>query len=485
MGHLRKGGFELLERSQQEARLQRSHSQPASLTLLLVGRRMRRTLGGVCDSDPDCIGSSNTCVNEACVPNPDVGEPCDDKWDCCGLRFDDVPFSCISGVCAPESNIGGPCEDYEGCTRNSFFGEYFCLNSECTAASGQGGFCEQDDGCLGLMSCQNVGLLGLLGFKVCAPAQRLCKSSDAECGPFLECEYGRCEPTDDQGNACFSGHNIVDVKDKGFILMSDLEINDWVRVEGEDNYSLVHSFGHYQPDKVTEYLQIEVSDSQGRLLEISPEHLLFVHCLDTKKDDVVSASSVKVGDILVAQDSKPTQVIAIKKIRRRGAYSPLTATGSIVVSGLLASNYVTRSWLHDQVPGLLLHWLQHGAASPHHLFCWLTNCEDEAYNNVTGFSQWVMFWNHLEQWQLGLHPYLQACFLALLLISAAAAMLLGAALTASIPSFVLHVFIVVIGCYILKTAQRSTTSNGKIRKVWMLPLNFTPLKSGGKARQRT
>ena len=241
--------------------------------------------------------------------------------------------------------------------------------------------------------------------------------------------------------------------------MKDLEINDWVRVEGEDNYSPVHSFGHYQPHKEIEYLQLQISDSQARLLEISPEHLLFVHCLGTNKNDIVSASSVKVGDFLVAQDGKPARVISIRKIRRRGAYSPLTATGSIVVSGLLASNYVTRGWLHDRVPGLLLHRLQHGAASPHRLVCWLTNCKDETYDSITGFSQWVMFWYRLEQWQLGLNPFLQACFLALLLIPAAAAVLLGAALTASIPCFVVHVLIVVIGWYVWRNSQRSTTDN--------------------------
>lgn len=76
---------------------------------------------------------------------------------------------------------------------------------------------------------------------------------------------------------------------------------------------------------------------------------------------------------LVTSRAKGEPVIL--KVHRRGAYSPLTATGDIVVGGILASNNVSRSWLKNRVSGQVLYRLQHGAALPYLLYRAVNGCD--------------------------------------------------------------------------------------------------------------
>ena len=91
-------------------------------------------------------------------------------------------------------------------------------------------------------------------------------------------------------------------------------------------------------------------------------------------------------------------------------------TGTITVSGVVASNYVTREWLNnDLISGQLLHRLQHGAVLPYRVYCHLLGaCQDETYDESTGFSPYVQFWYRVEQWQLELPHFLQVLFLLVL-----------------------------------------------------------------------
>jgi hypothetical protein len=69
-------------------------------------------------------------------------------------------------------------------------------------------------------------------------------------------------------------------------------------------------------------------------LHISPMHLVFVE----RNNPIfpIRALDVVVGDILSAK-----QVIGIhRNILKTGDYSPLNQSGDIVVSGIVASNYV-------------------------------------------------------------------------------------------------------------------------------------------------
>jgi len=55
----------------------------------------------------------------------------------------------------------------------------------------------------------------------------------------------------------------------------------------------------------------------------------------------VPAEVLKVGDYLIAQDGSSTKILSLKTVQRKGAYSPLTTSGSLLVSGVVAPNYVS------------------------------------------------------------------------------------------------------------------------------------------------
>merc|ERR1712176_1590548 len=66
------------------------------------------------------------------------------------------------------------------------------------------------------------------------------------------------------------------------------------------------------------------------------EHLVFVE----GKTNPVRADSIKVGDILQAQD-KTAVVEKIALVHRTGIFNPLTSSGTIQVNGITASTYIS------------------------------------------------------------------------------------------------------------------------------------------------
>lgn len=194
--------------------------------------------------------------------------------------------------------------------------------------------------------------------------------------------------------------------------MSSLQIGDYVKVRG-GSYSLVYTFGHYNTATKAMFLQIHTGEDHPPL-EISAQHLLYVKKATTKAPKLLPAKKVEVGDYLVTEHDNPQKVTSIYKVQLHGFYAPHTATGEIVVSGVLASSYATRTHWIDKVPVQMLHWLQRGADVPYRLFCGATGCKEEVYDRSTGFSLYNMIWFRLEQWQLDLPFALQVAFLVFL-----------------------------------------------------------------------
>jgi len=251
--------------------------------------------------------------------------------------------------------------------------------------------------------------------------------------------------------SCFSGQSLVEVEGQGSTRMDALKIGDAV-LTADGSYSKVYSFGHYDSNTKTEYLQIQVAtDKYHHPLEITSEHLLYKHILQTKKKEAVPAGSIKVGDWIVAENGAPVKVSSIAKVSRVGAYAPLTTTGNVVVNSILASNYMSRMWVKD-VPGQMLHYLQHGGTLPYRIYCTVVGCHGEIYNKETGFSPWVMFWYHIEQWQLGLHPILQALFFMVGAVPATLVVVVGMLLTVPISTTFMHLMVCLAGYYIWKKA---------------------------------
>lgn len=181
------------------------------------------------------------------------------------------------------------------------------------------------------------------------------------------------------GGACFSGINTVHVKGRGTITMDQLQIGDYVRV-GMNQYSQVYSFSHRDRNRKAEFLQIHLDGmdtASTTPLELSPDHMVFVSGVP------VRGSDVKVGDILGNH-----KVSRIELIHRRGLYAPVTIAGEILVSGVLASNYVA---ILDRLPPRVLHVGSHTLTGFHRMVCWMNFdvCMKESY--VDGISSFIYY----------------------------------------------------------------------------------------------
>ena len=108
--------------------------------------------------------------------------------------------------------------------------------------------------------------------------------------------------------------------------MESLQIGDFVRA-GKHQFSQVYSFLHLNRDTKADFIQIR-ADGLKTPLEVSPEHMVFVENIP------IPASQVKVGDMLGTH-----KISDVKTVRRHGVYAPVTESGDIVVSGILASSY--------------------------------------------------------------------------------------------------------------------------------------------------
>ena len=147
---------------------------------------------------------------------------------------------------------------------------------------------------------------------------------------------------------CFSGRMTVHVFDKGDISMKELSVGDLI-LTGSGHYEPVYAFGRYDKDAFAAYLQIETTAGAEHALEISGEHMLFLH----GNENPVRADSLVVGDVLLQSsgDGKLSggraTVIKITHVTRTGRFSPLTFDGTLVVNGIVTSSYIYMEGMED------------------------------------------------------------------------------------------------------------------------------------------
>lgn len=159
----------------------------------------------------------------------------------------------------------------------------------------------------------------------------------------------------------------------GIIPIENVQIGDFVR-DGPSSFSRVFSLGHDDHETETEYIQL-FANTLSRPLEVTPRHFVLL-----ANSEMVTASVVQVGDKLSGNHT----VTRIHIIERRGLFAPLTESGYIQVSGVVASNYAA---LLDISP-LLLHQLSHVFLAPVRWACYFDFdvCKNETYTN--GNSDW-------------------------------------------------------------------------------------------------
>lgn len=183
----------------------------------------------------------------------------------------------------------------------------------------------------------NGGFLETLGANAnnCAGAGNCCTCIGAACD---QTEDPTPAPTVEGTTAsglfiCFSGSSLVEVENVGKVKMEDLAIGDSVRVSN-GKFEPIYSFGHKSSSSTAEYLRI-TTEGSAAALEISPDHMVAM-----EGGRHVPASLVKEGDKLLTVTDELAAVTSIKNVVRKGAFAPFTASGNIVVNGIVASNYV-------------------------------------------------------------------------------------------------------------------------------------------------
>jgi hypothetical protein len=166
----------------------------------------------------------------------------------------------------------------------------------------------------------------------------------------------------------------VEVLNKGLVPIGTVEIGDYVRGDN-GKFSRVYSLGHVDHTIESHFLQI-YAEGLPTPLEITRSHMLFV------SGKSVFAWQVVVGDMLGEH-----RVTLINTVKRRGVYAPVTYSGDILVSGVIASCYVS---LLDGVSARLQNPASHAVMSMHRTMCRYDFglCESETY--TYGVSDWLV-----------------------------------------------------------------------------------------------
>ncbi|CDF32172.1 unnamed protein product [Chondrus crispus] len=145
--------------------------------------------------------------------------------------------------------------------------------------------------------------------------------------------------SDEEGadGACFPASATVRTEIGRQVRMDELRIGDSVFVgytrEGKEQFSDVFLFSHQDRAIITSFVRISTSD--GRSIDLSDGHYLYV------KDVVTEASAVVTGDVLTSDDGGSVRVTRIERMPHRGLYNPQTVHGDIYVNGIKASTYTS------------------------------------------------------------------------------------------------------------------------------------------------
>ena len=203
--------------------------------------------------------------------------------------------------------------------------------------------------------------------------------------------------------------------------MKDLSLGDLVLV-GPNKYEPIYSFAHYHNTTEALFLRLHTNKG-GRPLEITPDHMI-----QMDGGRFVPASSLKVGDrvqfVGVGGEMATASVTQVRQTKSLGAYAPFTPSGTIVVDGVVASNYIAIQENSMDIPTVFgklalpvtFQWLAHASQAPHRMWCISLNlCHQETYNE-DGMSKWLAGPARLLEWEKDLGEPFQAIVLVLAVV---------------------------------------------------------------------
>jgi hypothetical protein len=161
--------------------------------------------------------------------------------------------------------------------------------------------------------------------------------------------------------SCFAGSSEVTLRNGTRKSLSRVNIGDEVLVNQHNTCEPVIAFIHLQPKGLFNFLQIHLRSSSSyasSTIFISPNHLLFDYDTGTAR----FAGKFHVGDRLQLIENNqiiPADIVSIDLTKEEGYYAPLTPSGTIVINGVVASNYATVSnhVLAHQIMGIYRWWI--------------------------------------------------------------------------------------------------------------------------------
>ncbi|CAF1314155.1 unnamed protein product [Rotaria sp. Silwood1] len=131
--------------------------------------------------------------------------------------------------------------------------------------------------------------------------------------------------------------------DGTFKSLSHIQIGDKVLVNENNTYEPVISFIHAKREGLFTFLSIKIQSAVSNLsstLYVSANHLIF----DFDSGEAKFAGKFHVSDqvqLIENNQIVPGKIISVQLTKQEGYYAPLTPSGTIVINGVLASNYAT------------------------------------------------------------------------------------------------------------------------------------------------
>eukprot|EP00042_Codosiga_hollandica_P043432 m.411249 g.411249 ORF g.411249 m.411249 type:complete len:246 (-) comp56552_c0_seq5:132-869(-) len=129
---------------------------------------------------------------------------------------------------------------------------------------------------------------------------------------------------------CFPEDATVELENGDTKTMAQLAVGDKVLV-GPNLFSEVYMFSHKNTDATSSFVTLTTSANQS--VSLTADHYTYAN------GKLMTAGSVKVGDVLLAADGSEVTVTAVSSTTGRGLYNPHTLQGDIVVNGIKTSSY--------------------------------------------------------------------------------------------------------------------------------------------------
>jgi len=238
-----------------------------------------------------------------------------------------------------------------------------------------------------------------------AQALNQCPTTSCDCSTFV-CPADRVS----QPTFCFSSYTHVHGKD-GPIPMNQLRVGDLVQVNHKGDYERVYAFGHYDKTASLSYMTLQLHDQQQQrrrrqqvpppsVIELTRDHMLWVQKPHQSKATMIPARRVRVDDYVVSSEGELVRVAKIGRVNRHdGAFAPFTPSGTIVVNGIVASNYVSLKGetlhLHVLDTSISMQWMEHTFMAPYRLYCsWTNACQEHTgwylSNRLMPVAKWFL-----------------------------------------------------------------------------------------------